>query len=149
MNKYKTAQDILKPYTQSMWGGFNTRISGGGQDYRDSPDHRRGYELAESMILGGKIYYIQEFHSTHSSCAGHPRGYAFQYGGSWVCNRCGHSGVDKPWWKIKCFRDGNAWCCVGEDFEDLQESDNYAFGDTRIEAINNYGDLMVRKERER
>ena len=38
--------------------------------------------------------------------------------------------------EFKCTPDGNAWCCVGAGFKNLQESDNYAFGDTRDEAIN-------------
>ncbi len=38
--------------------------------------------------------------------------------------------------EFKCTPDGNSWCCVGAGFVDLQESDNYAFGDTREEAID-------------
>lgn len=45
-------------------------------------------------------------------------------------------------WRIRVFKDGAAWCCVGEGFKDLQESDNYAFGDTRDEAIAAYGKIM-------
>lgn len=36
------------------------------------------------------------------------------------------------------FLDGNAYCVVGPEFVDLQESDCYAFGDTREQAIANY-----------
>lgn len=36
------------------------------------------------------------------------------------------------------FLDGNAYCVVGPEFVNLQESDCYAFGDTREEAIANY-----------
>ncbi len=146
-NRYKSAQYILKPHTQSCWGGFNTRISGGESDHRDSREHRAGYELADSMIDAGKIYYIHEFHSTHSKCAGLVHGFAFQYGGSFVCNCCGGNRVERPWWKIKVFQDGDSWCCVGEGFENLQESDNFAFGNTKAEAIKNYGDLMWGREK--
>lgn len=38
--------------------------------------------------------------------------------------------------------DGNAWCCYGENFINLQESNNYAFGDTREEAINEFYKVM-------
>lgn len=31
---------------------------------------------------------------------------------------------------LKVIPDGNTYCCVGEGFVNLQESDNYAFGDT-------------------
>lgn len=44
---------------------------------------------------------------------------------------------------MKGMKDGNAWCCVGAGFENLQESDNYSFGETRAEAIENYGKLML------
>jgi hypothetical protein len=36
------------------------------------------------------------------------------------------------------FRDGDAYCVVGPDFVDMDESDCYAFGDTREQAIANY-----------
>lgn len=39
---------------------------------------------------------------------------------------------------IKVMPDGNAFCCVGEGFINLQESDNYAFGNTFEEAIENF-----------
>lgn len=39
---------------------------------------------------------------------------------------------------IKVMPDGNAFCCVGEGFIDLIESENYAFGDTFEEAITNF-----------
>ena len=35
-------------------------------------------------------------------------------------------------------RDGNQWCCFDEGFINLQESDNYAFGDTVEEAVENF-----------
>jgi len=39
---------------------------------------------------------------------------------------------------FKCFADGDKFCCVGEGFVNLQESDNYAFGDSFDEAIINF-----------
>lgn len=39
---------------------------------------------------------------------------------------------------IKVMPDGNAFRCVGEGFINLQESKNYAFGETFEEAISNY-----------
>lgn len=38
----------------------------------------------------------------------------------------------------KTFMDGGAWVCCGESFINMQESENFAFGDTEQEAINNY-----------
>ena len=40
--------------------------------------------------------------------------------------------------KIKVLKDGNSFCCIGEHFKNLQESDNYAFGETFEDAIENY-----------
>ena len=37
--------------------------------------------------------------------------------------------------EYKCMPDGNAWCCISPEFENLQESDCYTFADTREEAI--------------
>jgi len=39
--------------------------------------------------------------------------------------------------EFKCFPDGAAWCCVGADFINIQESD-CAFGDTWQEAVDKY-----------
>ncbi|MBX3244116.1 MAG: hypothetical protein KF685_06635 [Acidobacteria bacterium] len=36
------------------------------------------------------------------------------------------------------FRDGGQFCVVGRDFVSVEESDCYAFGSTREEAIANY-----------
>ena len=36
------------------------------------------------------------------------------------------------------FLDGDEYCVVGPDFVDMQESDCYAFGNTRERAIANY-----------
>ena len=44
---------------------------------------------------------------------------------------------------LKVIPDGNAYCCVGEGFVNLQESDNYAFGDTFEEAIENFKKKII------
>ena len=36
------------------------------------------------------------------------------------------------------FRDGDQFCVVGPDFVSMEESDDYAFGATRDDAIANY-----------
>ncbi len=124
--------------------GFNRRVYG--QSYADAfqyPHERQdramygGWNLADKMIRDGKLFYRHNFHHGFGC-----DGYAFEYGGTMVCNTCGHKDLQREWWNIKVFKDGNAWCCIGTGFENLQESDNYAFGDTREEAIKNYGELM-------
>jgi hypothetical protein len=139
-NKLQTAQDIFEwPYDTSFGGGFNQRVFG--DSYQDAIDawdrgaRGNGWLKAEEMIQDGRIYFVHPF---PHNC----RGDAFPYGGTWVCNACGQSRLEKPWWRIRVFKDGAAWCCVGEGFYDLQASDNYAFGDTRDEAITAYGQLM-------
>ena len=148
MNKLLTGQDVIKNGSGYVLAGFNRRIGGWSQHEAfkypnevTSADLHGGWDLADKMIREGKLYYIHNFHSSHEC-----DGYAFQFGGFWVCNTCGRKSVDQEWWTIKIYQDGNAWCCVGLDFKDLQESDCYAFGDTREESIKNYGDLMVQKE---
>ena len=140
----KTAQNYIKGSGNEL-AGFNRRIHGSTfneafkyLNEKQDGDMIRGWYLAEDMIKKGKIYYLHNFHHSHGDCSGH----AFQYGGFWVCNTCGQKGVNKDWWIIKVYQDGNAWCCVGEGFENLQASDNIAFGDTREEAIDNYGKLF-------
>jgi hypothetical protein len=49
--------------------------------------------------------------------------------------------IDGKTIRFKCYKDGNQWCCVGDGFEDLQESSNYAFGETRDAAIKNFATL--------
>jgi len=150
MSKFLTAQDVLRvPASGSAMAGFNCRVFG--ESERDTfqyqheiTDHSRraGWDLASRMIADGKLFFVYNFHSL--SCDG---GYAFSYGGTWVCNTCHQSNLAKPWWKIKVQKDGTAWCCVGLDFENLQESDDVAFGESRDEAIKNYGLVMLAKER--
>lgn len=92
-----------------------------------------GWDLAQKLIDKGEIYYVHNFHRLDCET-----GYAFPYGGTWVCNTCGKQDLMNDKWKIKVFKDGNAWCCVGLNFVNLQESDNYAFGKTRQESIDTY-----------
>lgn len=134
----KYAQDFFARHTDAdILCGFNRRILGEGMPtYPTNIDTQNGWWKADEMIRAGKIYFVEPF--PHNNCKGH----AFLYGGRWVCNTCGHGNLFKSWWVIKVMKDGKAWCCIGSDFKDLQESDNYAFGDTREEAIEKYGELM-------
>jgi hypothetical protein len=143
-NKYQDGQEVLGANNGSAICGFNRRL--------DSPDLTEafkyphewkngsmvaGWELADKMIAEGKLYFKHNFH--YLDC---PRGHAFMYGGTMACNTCNTDSFQKEWWKIKVFKDGSDWCCIGTGFENLQESDNFAFGDTRAEAIDKYGKLM-------
>ena len=147
MNKYKTGQDVMKDPSGSAISGFNCRIEG--HSYLDTfryphertdAERHAGWDLADRMIEAGKLFFVHNFHTL--SCE---RGHAFPYGGTWACNTCNCDHIDDPWWKIKVFKDGNAWCCIGVDFEDLQVSDNFSFGETRESAIENYGRLMLQQ----
>ena len=149
-SKLATAQDVFVDAGGEFAAGFNRCVSGWTYHEcfrydaeRFSRELSGGWQAAEKLIAEGKIYYTHNFHRSYGGC---PEGHALQYGGQWACNTCGNIGVDKPWWAIKVFKDGNAWICVGENFDNLQESDNYAFGDTREQAIANYGDLMTEKK---
>lgn len=42
------------------------------------------------------------------------------------------------------FLDGDSYCVVGPDFVDMDESDCYAFGVTREQAIANYAALTAK-----
>jgi len=142
MEKLKYAQDLIKASTSVMCG-FNMFINGHppltfGQGYSDAYARMQGYDLAENMAKNGEIAFT---HGFRCNCGGFP----FLYGGFWVCNSCGGKNVDKVWWNIKVEKDGNAYCCHGLDFVNLQESDNYAFGDTYKEAISNYEELMLNR----
>lgn len=140
----KFSESVMRNPGGDAGGGFNSRILGHSQNeaMRDCGYNYgarlAGWELADGLVRAGKLYAVHNFHHSHE-CGGH----AFPYGGSFVCNDCGRSRLEKPWWKIKCYPDGNAWCCVGPDFENLQESDCVAFGDSYDAAIKAYGDLMT------
>lgn len=144
------AQDLLEYGGGSYGGGFNSRLHGYTRDerfgYPCAPDRdgEAGFYHAERLINEGKIYYTHRFR--HKAYGEICRGYAFPYGGTWVCNSCGHSSLDKPWWVVKVYQDGNAWCCVGLGFLDLQASNNYAFGETKQQALDNYEKIMMEKD---
>lgn len=40
------------------------------------------------------------------------------------------------------FLDGSQYCVVGPEFVSVEDSDSYAFGDTREQAIANYAAKM-------
>jgi len=46
--------------------------------------------------------------------------------------------------EFKCFLDGDSFCCIAPEFINLQESDCYAFGDTRQQAIDKFLMLPAR-----
>ena len=147
-NKFLLSQDVMKYPGGSASAGFNQRVHGNSYSDTFKYPHQQfdrelssGWYLADEMIRDGKLFYVHNFHDI--DC---PKGYAFPYGGTWACNTCNRDHFEKEWWKIKVFKDGNAWCCIGVDFENLQESENYAFGDMRDEAIRNYGLLMSGRE---
>ena len=145
---FKTAQYILKqPASSSAMAGFNRRIYGNSYAEAFHYLHERqdsamcaGWELADKMIAEGRLFYQENFHRKPWASEGC---FGIWYGVGICCNGCGGAGLEREWWKIKVYQDGNAWCCLGTGFEDLQESDNYAFGDTREQAIENYGKLMA------
>jgi len=141
MEKLKYAQDLIKTYNGSVAGGFNMFIGGHKRPRpNDSYDYNQrvqGFDFAEKMAKENGIAFIHSFECGQNKC------YTFQYGGFFVCNSCGGKGVDKDWWTIKVEKDGNAYCCHGLDFINLQESDNVAFGNTFYEAIENYGKVMI------
>lgn len=144
MDRFAYAQDVFKNADSSFAAGFNRCV--GGQSYADAfqYDNERqnrdmvaGFYQAEDMIRDGKVFFVHNFHKLEC-----PNGHAFQYGGTYACNTCNRDHLDKEWWKIKVQKDGSAWCCVGNGFLNLQESENFAFGDTREQAIQAYGELM-------
>jgi hypothetical protein len=134
----KSAQDYLSAYCGGrVRGGFNQRIQGCRMPTgHGQQEELQGWDKADEMIRDGKIYYT---HTFPHGC----KNLSFSYGGSHVCNSCGNGRLEKSWWNIKVMKDGDAYFCVGEGFINLQESDNYAFGDTKKEAIDNYGSLMM------
>lgn len=146
MNKFVTACEIFdNPSSMNgdFMGGFNSRLYG--DSYSDAcgypfPPHTivnrsSGWNKADDTIRDGKIYYRHIF---PHDCDG----VSFNYGGNHVCNTCGRKNLAKDWWNIKITKDGNAWMVAGENFVNLQESDNYAFGNTKEEALKNYQELM-------
>jgi hypothetical protein len=134
----KSAQDYLSENVSGRFrGGFNQRVFGDPMPTGHcNLEEFQGWCKADEMIREGKIYYT---HTFPHGC----RELSFKYGGSDVCNACGNERLAKPWWNIKTMMDGNAHFVVGEGFKNLQESDNFAFGDTKKEALDNYYNLMT------
>ena len=141
-NEFLMAQDLVKTESGYVRGGFNMRLHGDSisdlNDCKPSAPYNQGYWLADKMINDGKIFYTGRFKCECGSRL-------FTYGAGWHCT-CGRTQKEKKWWIIKVFKDGNAWCCIGLGFENLQESDNYAFGNSRQDAINAYEKIMILKE---
>lgn len=143
VSKIKYAYELFEPHSLDahFGGGFNSRVQG--VKFADAIDgaykqeRMQGWWKADEMIDAGKIYFIHPFPHGKCQLAG------FVYGGTWACNGCNTDGFQKPWWAIRVMKDGNAWCVVGEGFQDLQSSDNYAYGDTREEALKAYAELMT------
>jgi hypothetical protein len=140
MVELKTAQYLIKTHNPSVACGFNMFIHGDkaptfNGEYYDAGPRSVGYDIAREMAEENGIAFKHNF---GCSC-GH---YSFMYGGFFVCNGCGKKGCDEKWWEIQVEKDGDQFCCHGLDFENLQESDNYEFGETFNQAIKNYGEKM-------
>jgi hypothetical protein len=142
MKNLKYAQDLIKA-SSSVNCGFNSFINGHSQPKRSDYGCvsewgliTQGYDFARKMAEDNGIAFTHVFKCKQDGC------FPFQYGGFFVCNACGNKDVNKEWWKIQVEKDGNEFCCHGLDFENLQESNNYAFGETFEQAIINYGILM-------
>lgn len=149
MGKLQYAQDFFEHAGGQFGGGFNSFVRG--HDYDEAVSREtydigariNGWRRAEKLWDEGKLFAVHRFR--HLSYGGPEicNGYAFPYGGNWVCNTCGCKNLDKPWWTIKHMMDGNAHFVHGMGFENLQESDNFAFGATKQEALDNYEAKML------
>jgi hypothetical protein len=139
MEKLKYAQHLIKTKDSSVDCGFNMFIGGNKLNYSDNYSdfglRSVGYDEAERMAKEDGIAHVHNF---GCYCGGS----TYIYGGFFKCNTCHKSGVDKDWWSIKVEKDGDSFCCHGLDFVNLQESNNYAFGDSFYEAIEEYRKLM-------
>ena len=145
MEKLKYSDELIKSSSNVM-AGFNQFISGMGEpkrgDYGDKSQwyaEQQGYDCAKKMAKEEGIAFTHIFKCSKDKSYCHP----FSYGGGFVCNSCGRNNLNKDWWKIKVEKDGNSFCCHGLDFQDLQSSNNYSFGDTFEEAISNYESVML------
>jgi hypothetical protein len=143
-NKFLYADKLINASSDAL-AGFNRRILG--ETYIEACRNGAangsliaGWDKADDMIMEGKIFYINPFPHHPCNVSG------FLYGGSWVCNSCGRSGLERDWWIIRVFKDGNEWMCLGENFVNIMESANYAFGKTKEDAIKKYGELMTNRE---
>jgi len=139
----KSAQELIKASPDVMCG-FNQFIFGSGEPKRSNYGDKsqwytelQGYNYAKKMAEEDGIAFTNVFKCKKEDC------YPFSFGGFFVCNNCGGKGVDKEWWKIQVKKDGDCFCCHGLDFQDLQSSNNYAFGSTFEESISNYESVML------
>lgn len=141
-DKFKDAQTIcehLYSWVSTRFRiGFEIRINGGDYSELTSDSDWRygkneGFEAAEKLIKAGKIFFVYPFECDADGCKGR-----FQYGTGWACNSCDTCISTPDWWKIKVMKDGNKFVCIGDGFINLQESDNYAFGNSFQDAINQY-----------
>lgn len=142
MKTLKYAKYLIKA-NPSICAGFNQFINGNSvpkrTDYGSVEQwslETQGFEYAQNFVKEEGIAFTYVFKCNQSGC------FPFSYGGTFVCNSCNKSDVQKEWWKIQVEKDGNEFCCHGLDFINLQESNNYAFGETFEKAILNYGNLM-------
>lgn len=141
-DKFLSAQEILSAIIDTDYRyldsdtkqGFSLKINGASwSDFVSYKINQTGWNKAEEMIKDGRIFFVHPFKCSSTHCPTR-----FQYGGGWACNSC-NTCIDTPEsWKIKVMKDGNAWVCIGNGFTDLQSSNNYAFGDSFEEAIENY-----------
>ncbi len=146
--KLKYAQDLIKTSSANVRSGFNQFVNGTGYPQRGYYGDKnqwweecQGYDYAQKMAILNGISFTKVFKCENDNNHCHP----FSYGGNFVCNSCGRNNLKKEWWEIKVEKDGSSYCCHGLDFVNLQESNNYAFGDTFEESINNYEKLMLLK----
>ena len=108
----KMAQDYLAAHASGeARGGFNSRLFGDTRlktmDGIPSPSNRWGQRNAGWEAADRMIREGQIFSRTE---------------------------IDGKEIEFKCYADGNAWCCVGLGFENLQES-VAVFGGTKEEAM--------------
>jgi hypothetical protein len=150
-DKFETAQalceELYSSCSANYRAGMSIRINGGSyadliehSDWRDGKS--AGWYAAEELINNGRVFFVYPFECERTECPTR-----FQYGGFWACNKCNTHISTPEWWKIKVMKDGNKYCCVGNGFINLQESNNYAFGDNYIDAINNYWHLMMEQQK--
>jgi hypothetical protein len=138
-------EKLYKWVTPQFRAGLSIRINGG--TYSDLIDHsdwregkHAGFAEGERLIKEGKIFFVYPFECEREGCPTR-----FQYGGYWACNNC-NTHINTPdWWKIKVMKDGDQFCCIGIGFINLQESQNYAFGKSFQDAINNYWHSVIRR----
>ncbi len=142
--KFESAQTICEQLyewcTSQFRAGFSIRINGGTwlemcehSDWREGKS--AGWDAADKLIKEGIIFFVYPFECEREGCPTR-----FQYGGFWACNSCNTHISTPDWWKIKVVKDGDKYCCIGNGFVNLQESDNYSFGDSFQDAINQYYD---------